>query len=112
MASLNLRNVADADKYSQEALRHLNAMTERERSLDARRSFSALAATMQGCAKEYGELIARYKADIVGLEPACAVLDSTAQLQAGHRRDAGRGRDGAESSGLPRQPRALLELRQ
>jgi serine/threonine protein kinase/tetratricopeptide (TPR) repeat protein len=65
VASRNLHNQQDADKYSAEALRHLDGMTERER-YTTRGFFFRVSGDYQGCVKEYGELIARYSADVVG----------------------------------------------
>jgi tetratricopeptide (TPR) repeat protein len=65
VASRNLHNQQDADKYSAEALRHLDGMTERER-YTTRGFFFRVSGDYQGCVKEYGELIARYAADVVG----------------------------------------------
>jgi eukaryotic-like serine/threonine-protein kinase len=60
--SANLGQLQDAEKYSREALRFLDAMTERER-FAARASFYNMTGDYQLCVKEYGELIARYAAD-------------------------------------------------
>lgn len=63
----NLKNVGKAeesDTYAREALRHLDAMTERER-LSTRGSYYRIAGDLQQCVKEYGELTARYPADTV-----------------------------------------------
>jgi tetratricopeptide (TPR) repeat protein len=65
VASRNLHNQQDADKYSAEALRHLDGMTERER-LSTRGLSFRVSGDYQGCVKEYGELIDRYAADVVG----------------------------------------------
>ena len=65
VASRNLHNQQDADKYSAEALRHLDGMTERER-YTTRGFFFRVSGDYQGCVKEYGELIARFSADVVG----------------------------------------------
>jgi serine/threonine protein kinase/tetratricopeptide (TPR) repeat protein/TolB-like protein len=65
VASRNLHNQQDADKYGAEALRHLDGMTERER-YTTRGFFFRLSGDYQGCVREYGELIARYAADVVG----------------------------------------------
>ena len=65
VASRNLHNQQDADKYSLEALRHLDGMTERER-LSTRGLSLRVSGDYEGCVKEYGELIARYAADVVG----------------------------------------------
>ena len=65
VVSRNLHNRQDADKYSAEALRHLDGMTERER-FTTRGFFYRVSGDYQGCAKEYGELISRFAADVVG----------------------------------------------
>ena len=63
VASNNLRNAQDAEKYINDAIRYLDSMTERERY--ATRGFRyRLAGDYQGCVKEYGDLIARYAADV------------------------------------------------
>jgi eukaryotic-like serine/threonine-protein kinase len=65
VASRNLGKVQDAEKYINEALRHLDGMTERER-LSTRGMFYRVTGDYQQCVKEYGELIIRYAADPVG----------------------------------------------
>ena len=62
-ASRNLDRQQDAQKYITEALRHLNQMTERER-FRARGLFYRVSGDYQACVKEYGDLIARYAADV------------------------------------------------
>ena len=63
LASRNLDRQEDAEKYIKEALRHLDRMTERER-YRARGFFYRVTADYQACVKEYGDLIARYAADV------------------------------------------------
>jgi len=63
VASRNLGRVQDADGYIKEALNYLDGMTERER-YSTRGMFFRLAGDYQPCVKEYGELIARYAADV------------------------------------------------
>jgi tetratricopeptide (TPR) repeat protein len=65
VAARNLHDQQDADKYSAEALRHLDGMTERER-LTTRGFWFRVSGDYQGCVKEYGELVTRYAADVVG----------------------------------------------
>ena len=65
VVSQNLRRLDDARKYSDQALRFLGGMTERER-LSTRGFQFRVTGDYEQCAKEYGELIARYAADIVG----------------------------------------------
>jgi tetratricopeptide (TPR) repeat protein/tRNA A-37 threonylcarbamoyl transferase component Bud32 len=66
VASRNLGRLQDADKFADEALRHLEGMTERER-YSTRGLFFRVVGDYQQCVKEYGDLLARYSADIVGL---------------------------------------------
>ena len=60
----NLGMLEDAEKYSAESLKHLGGMTERER-LAIRAFYYFRTGDFQQCVKEYGELIARYAADVV-----------------------------------------------
>ena len=64
VASRNLGQVQDAEKYINEALRHLDGMTERER-FSTRGMFYRVTGDYQQCVKEYSDLIARYAADVV-----------------------------------------------
>jgi eukaryotic-like serine/threonine-protein kinase len=63
IASRNLGRQEDAEKYIQEALRHIDRMTERER-FRARGFFYRVTGDYQACVKEYGDLIGRYAADV------------------------------------------------
>ena len=63
LASRNLDRNEDAAKYISEALKHLDRMTERER-FRARGFFYRVTGDYQACVKEYGELVARYAADV------------------------------------------------
>ena len=63
--SLNLGNLQDAEKYIKQALSHLDGMTERERYA-TRGMFYRMTGDYQQCVKEYGDLIARYAADVAG----------------------------------------------
>lgn len=61
----NLGRPQEAEKYLSESLRYLDGMTERERF--SARAYTYLAGReYQLCVKEYGELVARYAADVVG----------------------------------------------
>ncbi len=64
VVSRNLGNLQDAEKYINEALKYLDGMTERER-FSTRGMFYRITGDYQQCVKEYGDLIARYEADIV-----------------------------------------------
>ena len=65
VASRNVGKLQDAEKYSNEALRHLDGMTERER-YSTRGYWFRVTGDYSQCVKEYGELIARYAADVTG----------------------------------------------
>ena len=62
IASRNVDQQQDAEKYIKEAVRHLDGMTERER-YRTRGLFYYLTSDYQACVKEYGDLIARYSGD-------------------------------------------------
>jgi eukaryotic-like serine/threonine-protein kinase len=64
-SSRNIGKVQDAEKYIREALKYLDGMTERER-FSTRGMFYRITGDYQQCVKEYGELISRYAADVVG----------------------------------------------
>ena len=61
--SRNLGKLQDAEKYSKEALRYLDGMTERER-YNARGMLYIGTGDYEQCVKEYGDLVARYAADV------------------------------------------------
>jgi serine/threonine protein kinase/tetratricopeptide (TPR) repeat protein len=63
LASRNLDRQEDAEKYIKEALRHVDRMTERER-FRARGFFYRVTGDYAACVKEYGDLVARYAADV------------------------------------------------
>ena len=63
--SRNLGRLQDAERYVNEAVRYVDGMTERER-YSTRGFFFRLTRDYKQCAKEYGELLSRYTADIVG----------------------------------------------
>jgi serine/threonine protein kinase/Flp pilus assembly protein TadD len=65
LMSRNLGKLQDADKYTTEALKHLDGMTDRER-FAVRASYYMNTGDFQQCVKEYGELIAQYAADASG----------------------------------------------
>jgi eukaryotic-like serine/threonine-protein kinase len=62
--SRNLGRAEDAEKYIKEALRYLDGLTERER-FSMRGYYYRTMGEPQQCAKEYGELLARYPLDTV-----------------------------------------------
>jgi len=64
VTSYNLGRRQEADKYIQEALRHLDTMTDRER-FATRGYYDKLIGDNAQCVKEYGDLLARYPADAI-----------------------------------------------
>jgi serine/threonine protein kinase/Flp pilus assembly protein TadD len=54
----------EAEKYSKEALRYLDGMTERER-FATRAFYYTVVSDLPQCVKEYGELLSRYPADSI-----------------------------------------------
>jgi eukaryotic-like serine/threonine-protein kinase len=65
VASRNMGNLQDAEMYINQALSYLDGMTERER-YTTRGMFYRVTGDYPQCVKEYGELITRYSADVVG----------------------------------------------
>ena len=63
ISSSNLDRREDALRYIKEALTHLDGMTERE-TLRTRGMYYLLTSDYQNCVKEYGDLIAQFKADV------------------------------------------------
>jgi serine/threonine protein kinase/tetratricopeptide (TPR) repeat protein len=61
----NLGQTDEALTHIKEAYRNIDGMTERER-YNTRGMYARLTGDYQQCVKEYGELIARYAADVVG----------------------------------------------
>jgi tetratricopeptide (TPR) repeat protein/tRNA A-37 threonylcarbamoyl transferase component Bud32 len=62
IASRNIGQQQDAERYIREAVRHVDGMTERER-YRTRGLFYYVTSDYPQCVKEYGDLIARYSAD-------------------------------------------------
>jgi serine/threonine protein kinase/tetratricopeptide (TPR) repeat protein len=64
VTSRNLGRLQDAEKYATESLRYLDHMTERER-FATRGYYYLRAGDYPQCVTEYGEMVARYPADVV-----------------------------------------------
>ncbi len=62
IASANMGQPQEAERYVQEAIRHVDKMTERER-LRTRGLFYYVTNDYESCVKEYGDLLERYEAD-------------------------------------------------
>jgi eukaryotic-like serine/threonine-protein kinase len=80
VVSRNLGQLQDAQKYIEEALRHLNGMTERER-FTTRGMFYRLTGDYQHCVKEYGDLIARYSGDVLARNQIALCASKLRDLQ-------------------------------
>jgi tetratricopeptide (TPR) repeat protein/predicted Ser/Thr protein kinase len=63
IVSRNLNKQQDAEKYSREALKHIDRMTERER-YRTRATFYLVTGDYQKCTDEYGALVARFSSDV------------------------------------------------
>jgi tetratricopeptide (TPR) repeat protein len=62
IASANMGQTQEAQTYVQEAIRHVDKMTERER-FRTRGLFYYVTNDYEACVKEYGDLLERYEAD-------------------------------------------------
>jgi eukaryotic-like serine/threonine-protein kinase len=71
--SLNLGRRDDAERYINEALRHLDGMTERER-MSVRGLYYTMSGDYRQCATEYTQLIRRYAADTVAYNQLATCL--------------------------------------
>jgi tetratricopeptide (TPR) repeat protein/tRNA A-37 threonylcarbamoyl transferase component Bud32 len=80
VASGNLGAVADRDRYLEEALRHLDGMTERERYTTRGYSYW-VSGDYEQCVKEYGDLIALYPADVGGRNQLALCLSNLRELR-------------------------------
>jgi tRNA A-37 threonylcarbamoyl transferase component Bud32/tetratricopeptide (TPR) repeat protein len=63
IASRNLGLIQDSEKYIREALQQIDNMTERER-FATRGMFYRVTGDYKNCVKEYGDLVARFAADV------------------------------------------------
>ena len=78
--SRNLGRTADADKYIKQALQYLDGMSERER-LGTRGYYDRLVGDNQQCVAEYGELLARYPADVTAHNGRAGCLSKLRKLR-------------------------------
>ncbi len=86
--SRNLGRTADADRYIKQALQYLDGMSERER-LGTRGYYDRLVGDNQQCVAEYGELLARYPADVTAHNQRAGMPLQAAEASRGGRRAAG-----------------------
>ena len=80
VAARNLGKLQDAEKYAKEALRFLDGMTERER-FTTRGFYYSRTGDYQQCVKEYGELVARYPADVIAHNQRAICLSQLRDLK-------------------------------
>jgi serine/threonine protein kinase/tetratricopeptide (TPR) repeat protein len=79
-ASLSLRKRKDAEKYVDQALRYLTAMTPRERNSTRGLSY-LLAGDYKACVREYSDLVAQYPADVLGHNNLAVCFSSLRQMR-------------------------------
>lgn len=79
--SRNMGRLQDAEKYAGEALQYLDNMTERERYA-TRGYYANRTGDFQQCVSEYGELIARYPADVPAHNQRAACLARLRDMRA------------------------------
>jgi tetratricopeptide (TPR) repeat protein len=84
VASRNLGQVQDAEKYINEALRYLDSMTERER-YSTRGMYYRVTGDYTQCVAEYGQLVERYAADIVGRNQRALCLSQLRDMRGAMR---------------------------
>jgi eukaryotic-like serine/threonine-protein kinase len=77
--SRNLERQQDAEKYAQEAMKHFDSMTERER-YRTRGFYYSITNDYAACVKEYGDLIARYSADAAARNNRALCLTQLRQM--------------------------------
>jgi tetratricopeptide (TPR) repeat protein len=65
VSSRNLGQLQDAEKYINEAIQYIDQMTDREKWA-TRGFYFRVTGDYEQCVKAYGELLARYAADVVG----------------------------------------------
>jgi eukaryotic-like serine/threonine-protein kinase len=65
VAARNVGNLQESEKYINEALKHVDSMTEREK-YTTRGFYYRLTGDYQKCVDEYGQLIKLYEADVIG----------------------------------------------
>jgi serine/threonine protein kinase/tetratricopeptide (TPR) repeat protein len=79
-ASRSLGRRQDAEKYINEALRHLTGMTPRER-FTTRAVSNLLSGDYKSCVKEYSDLVAQYPADVLGHNNLAVCLSSLRDMR-------------------------------
>jgi len=79
LASSNVGRQEDAEKYANEALKHLDRATERER-YRVRGAFYRLTGDYQHCVNEYSALAARYTSDVSARNQLALCMSKLRQL--------------------------------
>src|SRR5215471_11386554 len=80
VASRSLGVRQDAEKYINEALRHLTGMTPRER-FTTRGISHLISGDYKSCVKEYSDLVAQYPADVLGHNNLAVCLSSLRDMR-------------------------------
>ena len=81
IASRNLDKQQDAEKYAKEAIKYLDSMSERER-YRTRGTFYLLTGDYQQCVKEYGDLVAKFAADVAARNNLALCLTQLRNMRA------------------------------
>ena len=76
----NLGRSADERKYLEQAMKHLDGMTDRER-YHTRGAYSLATNDYQQCVKEYGDAVAKYRANIPGRNQLALCLSLLRQMK-------------------------------
>ena len=111
IASSNMGQPQEAATYVQEAIRHVDKMTERER-FRTRGMFYYITNDYEACVKEYGDLLARYEADAAARNNLALCSTKLRDMNRAREEMQRVVRDPAEALALPRQRCAVLGLRQ
>ena len=111
VVSRNLGKLEEARMYIEEAVKHIDGMTERER-YNTRGMYSRITGDYQQCVKQYGELTSRYSADVVGRNGLALCLSLLRRLPEAVDVASPRRPTAAQSVPLPHQPVVLRQLRE
>ena len=109
--SRNLGKLEEARMYSEQAVKHIDGMTDRER-YNTRGMYARITGDYEQCVKQYGELTSRYSGDVVGQKRAGALSVAAAQTAGSGRCASPRRPIAAQPVPLPHQLVVLRQLRE
>jgi serine/threonine protein kinase/tetratricopeptide (TPR) repeat protein len=81
VVSRNLGNTQESEDYIKQAYTYVDSMTERER-YSTRGFYYRITGDYQKCVSEYGQLIARYAADVIGHNQRALCLSQLREMKA------------------------------